>query len=99
MILFPWKVDDFLLKRKGKVVLFFVRYDPFFLLDSQVVLIFCPKKCLTTLRVVMRLTYTRPSLERSFRCLFKDNNRLGETISRRYMPYLIGDVCLDLTCK
>ena len=37
---------------------FLVRYDLFFLLDSQVIRIFCPKKCLTTLRVVMSVTYT-----------------------------------------
>ena len=76
-----------------------MRYDLFFLFDSQVIPIFCPKKCLTTLRVVMRVTYTRSSLERSSGCLFKDDNRPGETISRRYMPFPVGDVCLDLTCK
>ena len=58
-ILFPWKVDDLLPKRKGKVALFSVHYDMFFLLDSQVVCIFCPKECLTTLRVVMCPNYTR----------------------------------------
>ena len=76
-----------------------MRYDMFFLLDSQVVRIFYPKKCLTTFRVVMRVTYTRLSSERSTRCLFKDDNRPGKTVSRRYMPYPVGDVCLDLTCK
>ena len=74
-------------------------YDMFFLLDSQVVRIFCPKEYLTTLRVVMRAIYTRSSSERSSVCLFKDDNRPGETVSRRYMPYPVGDVCLDLTCK
>ena len=69
---------------------FLVHYDLFFLLDSQVVCIFCPKKCLTTLRVVMCVTYTRSSSERLSGCLFKDDKRPGETISRRYMPYPIG---------
>ena len=76
-----------------------MRYDLIFLLDSQVVFIFCPKKCLTTLRVVMRVTYTLSSSERSSRCLFKDDNQSEETISMRYIPYPVGDVCLDLNCK
>ena len=76
-----------------------MRYNLFFLLDSQVVRIFYPTKCLTTLKVVMRVTYTRPSLERSFECPFKDDNLPGETVSMRYMPYSVGDVCLDLTCR
>ena len=77
---------------------FLVRYDLFFLLDSQVVRIFCPKECLTTFRVVMCATYTCLSSERSSRCLFKEVNKPGETMSRRYMPYSVGDVCLDLIC-
>ena len=81
------------------MALFSVRYDMFFLLDSQVVRIFCPKECLTTLRVVMCATYIRSSLERSSGCLFKDDNWPEETVSRRYMPYPVEDVCLDLTCK
>ena len=76
-----------------------MRYDLFFLIDSQVVRIFYPKECLTTLRLVMRATYTCSSSERSSGCLSKDDNRPGETVSRRHMPYLVGDVCLDLTCK
>ena len=76
-----------------------MRYDLFFLLDSPVVGIFYPKKCLTTLRVVMSVTYTCLSSERSSGCLFKDVNQPGETVSRWYMPYQVGDVCLDLICK
>ena len=76
-----------------------MRNDLFFLLDSQVVYIFYPKECLTTLKVVMRATYTRLILERSSGCLFKEVNRPGETMSMRYMPYPVGDVCLDLICK
>ena len=72
-------------------------YDLFFFLNSRVVCIFCLKKCLTILKVVMRVTYS--SSERSSGCLFKDDNRPGETVSRRYMPYSVGDVGLDLTCK
>ena len=75
MILFPWKIDDLLTKPKGKVALFLCVYDMFFLLDSQVVRIFCPKECLTTLRVVMRATYTCLSSERSSGFLFKEVNR------------------------
>ena len=30
---------------------------------------------------------------------FKDDNWPGETVSCRYMPYLVGDVYLDLACK
>ena len=78
---------------------FSVRYDMFFLLDRQVVHIFFPKECLTTLRVVMRTTYTCLSSGRSSGCLFKEVNRPGETMSRRYMPYPVGDVCLVLICK
>ena len=37
---------------EGEGGAFFVRYDMFFPLDSQVARIFCLKKCLTTLRVV-----------------------------------------------
>ena len=69
---------------------FFVRYDIFFLLDSLVVRIFCLKKCLTTLRVVMSVSYTYSSSEMAPGCLFKDDSRPGETTSRRYMPYLVG---------
>ena len=76
-----------------------MRYDLFFLSDGQVIHIFCPKKCLTTLMVVMRVTYTRSSLERSSGCLFNDDNQPGETISRRHILDPIGDVCLDLTCR
>ena len=51
---------------------FLVRYDMFFLLDSPVIRTFYLKKCVTTLRVVMSMTYTCSSLERSFGCLFKE---------------------------
>ena len=37
---------------EGEGNAFFVRYDLFFPLDSQVVLIFCPNKCLIALKVV-----------------------------------------------
>ena len=98
-ILFPWKVDDLLPKLKRKVALFSVHYDLFFLLDSQVVRSFCPKECFTTPRVVMRVTYARLSSERSSECLFKEVNQPGETMSRRYITYPVGDACLDLICK
>ena len=78
---------------------FLVHYDIFFLLDSQVVSIFCHNKCLTTLRLVMRITYIRSSSKRSSGCLFKDDNRSGDTVSKRHMPYSVRDVCLDLTCR
>ena len=84
---------------EGEGGVFLVRYDMFFLLDSPVDRIFCPKKCLTTLRVVISVTFTCSSSERSSGCLFKDANRPGETVSRQYMPYPVGDVCLDLTYK
>ena len=76
-----------------------MRYDLFFLLDSLVVRIFYLKKSLTTLRVVMSVSYTYSGSERAPGCLFKDDSRPGETLSRRYMPYPVGDVCLGLTCK
>ena len=96
-ILFPWKVEDIIPKQKGKVALFLVRFDLFFLLDSPVVLTFCLKKCLTTLRVVMSMTYTCLSSERSSGCLFKEVIRPGGIVSKRYIPYPDGEVCLDLT--
>ena len=34
-----------------------MRYDMFFLLNSQVARIFCPKKCLTALKVVTCVTH------------------------------------------
>ena len=76
-----------------------MHYDLFFLLDSPIICIFCLKKCLTTLKVVMSVSYTYSSLERAPECLFKDDNQPKEAISRRYMPHPIGDVCLGLTCK
>ena len=78
---------------------FLVRYDMFFLLDSPVVRTFYLKKCLTTLRVVMSMTYTCSSSERSSGYLFTEVIRLGGTMSKRYIPYPDGDVCLDLTDK
>ena len=74
-----------------------MRYDLFFLLDSPIVRFFCPKKCLTTLRVVVSMTYTCSSLERSFGCLFKEVIQQGGAVSKRYICYPDGDVCLDLT--
>ena len=84
-------------KTEGEGGAFLVRYDLFFLLDSPVVRTLCLKKCLTTLRVVMSMTYTCSSSERSFGCLFKEVIRLGGTVSKRYIPYPNGNVCLDLT--
>ena len=43
------------------------------------------------------MTYTSSSLERSSRCLFKEVIRPRGTVSKRYIPYSDGDVCLDLT--
>ena len=74
-----------------------MRYDLLFLLDSPVVRTFYLKKCLTTLRVVMSMTYTCSSSERPSECLFKEVIRPGGTVSKRYIPYPDGDVCLDLT--
>ena len=54
MVRFSWEVDDFFLKRKGKVALC---YDLFFLLYSQAIRIFCPTKCLTALGVVTCVTH------------------------------------------
>ena len=51
---------------------FLVHYDMFVLLDSPVVYTFCLKICLTTLRVVVSMTYTCSSSERSSECLFKE---------------------------
>ena len=78
---------------------FLMRYDLFFILDSLVVHIFSLKKCLTTLRVVMSVSYTYSSSERTLGYLFKDDSRLGETVSKWYMLYPVRDVYLDLTCK
>ena len=74
-----------------------MRYDMFFLLDSPIFRTFYLKKCLTTLRVVMSVTYTCSSLERSPGCIFKEVIRPGGTVSKRYISYPDGDVCLDLT--
>ena len=82
---------------EGEGGIFFLRYDLFFLLDSLIVRTFYLKKCLTILRVVMRMTYTCSSLERLSVCLFKEVIRPGGTVSKRYIPYPDGDVCLDLT--
>ena len=84
---------------KGEGDAFVELYDLFFLLDSLVVRIFCLKKCLTILRVVMSMSYTYSISERALGCLFKDDSRPGETVSRRYMPYPIRDVYLGMTCK
>ena len=81
----------------GEGSVFPVRYDLFFLLDSPFIHTFCLKKCLTTLRVVMSMTYTCSSSERSSECLFKEVIRSGGTVSKGYIPYPIGCVCLDLT--
>ena len=74
-----------------------MRYDPFFLLDSPIICILRLKKCFTTVRVVMSETYT--CLERSPECLFKDDTRPGEIVSRQYMSYLVRDICMGLTCR
>ena len=76
-----------------------MRYDMFFILDSPVVLTFYPKKCLTILKVVMCMTYTCSSSERSSGCLFKEVIRPGGIVSKRYIPYPDGNICLDLTDK
>ena len=81
-------------KTKGECGAFLLRYDLFFLLDSTVVRTFYLKKCLTTLKVVMSMTYTCSSSERSSGCLFKEVIRPGGTMSKRYIPYPDGDVCL-----
>ena len=76
---------------------FLVRYDLFFLLDSPVVLTLCLKKCLTTLRVVISMTYTCSSSKWLPEFLFKEFIRPGGTVFKRHIAYLDGDVCLDLT--
>ena len=76
---------------------FFVHYDMFFLLDRFFVCTFCLKICLTTLKVVMSMTYTCSSSERSSRCLFKEVIWQGGIAFKRYIPYPDGGVCLDLT--
>ena len=43
------------------------------------------------------MTYTCSSSERSPGCLFKEVIRPGGTVSKRYISYPDGDVCLDLT--
>ena len=82
---------------EGEGGVFFLRYDLFFLLDSLIVRTFYLKKCMTILRMVMRMTYTCSSSERLSGCLFKEVIRPGGTVSKRYIPYPDGDVCLDLT--
>ena len=82
---------------EGEGDAFLMRYDLFFLLDSLIVRTFCLKKCLTTLRVVMSMTYTCSSPKRSSGCLFKEVIWPGGTVSKRYIPYPDEDVCLDLT--
>ena len=77
--------------------IFLVRYDMFFFLDSPIVRTFYLKKCLTTLRVVVSMTYSCSSSERSSGCLFKEVIRPGGTVSQRYIPYPDEDVCLDFT--
>ena len=47
-------------------------------------------------QVVMSMTYTCLSSERSSGCLFKEVIGPGGTLSNRYISYLDGDVCLDL---
>ena len=42
---------------EGEGGILFVHYDLFFPIDNQVACIFCPKKCLTALKVVMCLTH------------------------------------------
>ena len=73
-----------------------MRYDPFFLLDSLVIRIFCLKKCSHILRVVMSMTYSCSSSKRSPRCLFKEVIRVRGAVPKRYIPSLDGDVHLGL---
>ena len=82
---------------EGEGGAFLVRYDPFFLLDSPTVFTFCLKKCLTTLRVVMSMTYTCSSSERLPEYLFKEVIRPGGTVFKRYMSCSDGDVFFNLT--
>ena len=82
---------------EGEGGIFPLHYDLFFLLDSLIVRTFCLKKCLTTLRVVMSVTFTCSSSKRSLECIFKEVIRPGGTVSKSYISYPDGDVCLDLT--
>ena len=83
-------------KTEGEGGALFVCYDPFFLLGSPIIRIFCPKKCLTTLRVVMSMTYSCSSLERSLGCLFKEVIRARGAVPKRCIPSPDGDVHLGL---
>ena len=74
----------------------FVCYDPYFLLDSPIIRISCPKKCLSTLRIVMGMTYSCSSSERSPGCLFKGVIRARAAVPKRCVPSPDGDVHLGL---
>ena len=84
---------------EGEGDAFIVRYDPFFLLSGPVIRIFYPKECSTTLRVVMSMTYSCSSLERSPGCLFKGVTRARGVVPKRCIPSLDGDVHLGLASR
>ena len=73
-----------------------MRYDPFFLLSGPVTRTFHPKECSTTLRVVMNMTYSCSSLERSPGCLFKGVARARGVVPKQYIPSPDGDIHLGL---
>ena len=73
-----------------------MRYDPYFLLDILVIRISCPKKCSSTLGVVMSMTYSCSSSKRSPGCLFKGVIRVRGAVPKRCIPTLDGDVHLGL---
>ena len=75
---------------EGECGAFLARYDPFFLLRGLVTHIFCPKECLTTLRVVKNMTYSCLSWERSPGCLFKGVTRARGAVPKRYIPSRMG---------
>ena len=83
------------MEREGDA--FLVRYDPFFLLSGPITCIFYPKECSTILRVVMSMTYSYSSSERSPEYLFKGFTRAKGAVPKRYIPSPDGDVHLDMT--
>ena len=87
---FPFEME-------GEGGTFLMRYDLLFHLDSPIVRTFFLKKCLTTLKVVMSVTYTCSSSKRLPGYLFKEVIWQGGTVSKRYISYPNGDVFLDLT--
>ena len=89
-LLFIQKEGDPPSETEGEGGASFACYDMFFLLDSPVVRLFCLKRYLTNLRVVMSVTYICSSLERSPECLFKDDNRPCETVFSGICPTRLG---------